>query len=124
MLGNRKLILDNFCEVYDLLKPWMDQDIWDFKNWDLFPGAIYLISRKELFANIDKIRDIAQFDRAKIIISNPAEGSETMVGQMRPIQDLVFNRKILLIGGGDMDARYPCLQYDSFLPKIFDYQEN
>lgn len=124
MLGNRKLILDTFCEVYDLLKPWMDQDFWDFKNHHVIPGAIYLISRKELFANVEKIRDIAQFNRACIIISNPAEGSETMVGQMRPIQDLVFAKKILLIGGGGMDARYPCLRYDSFLPKILDYQEN
>jgi hypothetical protein len=124
MLGNRKLILDTFCEVYDLLKPWMDQDIWDFSQWDLFPGAIYLISRKELFANLNRIREIAEQDLAKIIISNPAEGSETMIGQMRPIQDLIFNQKILLIGGGNMDARYPCLQYDSFLPKILDYDEN
>jgi hypothetical protein len=124
MLGKRKLILDNFCEVHDLLTPWMDQDIWDFANWELFPGAIYLISRKELFANLDRIREIAEKDLAKIVISNPAEGSETMVGQMRPIQDLLYDRKILLIGGGDMDTRYACLQYDSFLPKILDYEEN
>lgn len=124
MLGNRKLILDTFCEVYDLLEPWMDRDFWDFKSHEPIADAIYLISRKELFNNIDKIRDIAQFDRAKIIISNPAEGSETIVGQMRPIQDLIFAKKILLIGGGDMDARYPCLTYDSFLPKILDYTEN
>lgn len=124
MLGNRKLILDTFCEVYDLLEPWMDQDFWDFKHWELFPNAIYLISRKELFANLGKIRDIAENNLAKIIISNPAEGSETMVGQMRPIQDLIFNKKILLIGGGDIDSRYTCLRYDSFLPKILDYEEN
>lgn len=124
MLGNRKLVLDTFCEVYDLLHPWMDNDFWDFKSHEVIPGAIYLISRKELFANLDKIKSIASNDQAKIVISNPAEGSETMVGQMRPIQDLVFDRKILLIGGGNMDARYPCLTYDSFLPKILDYEEN
>jgi hypothetical protein len=31
---------------------------------------------------------------------------------------------MLLIGGGDMDPEWPCLQYDSFLPKILDYKEN
>jgi len=124
MLGNRKLILDTFCEVYDLLEPWMDYDFWNFENCTLFPDAIYLVSRKELLANIDRVREIAENDQAKIVISNPAEGSETMMGQMRPIQDLVFSKKILLIGGGDMDDRYPCLQYDSFLPKIQDYAEN
>jgi hypothetical protein len=40
------------------------------------------------------------------------------------IDDLVQQNKILLIGGGDMEPSYPCLQYESFLPKILDYQEN
>lgn len=124
MLNNRNLILDNFCEVYDLLEPWVDQDFWDFANWDPVPGAIYLISRKELFANLSKIKKLAEEEFATIVISNPAEGSETLRGQIIPIQELVQAKKILLIGGGDMDARWPCLQYDSFLPKIFDYQEN
>jgi hypothetical protein len=30
----------------------------------------------------------------------------------------------LIIGGGDMPDWYPYLQYDSFLPKILDYDEN
>jgi hypothetical protein len=37
---------------------------------------------------------------------------------------LIKQGKILLIGGGDMESQWPCLQYDSFLPKILDYQEN
>jgi len=124
MLNNRKLVLDNFCEVYDLLESSMDQDFWDFASLDPVPGAIHLISRKELFANLSKVRQLAETGFATIVISNPAEGSETLRGQIIPIQELVQAKKILLIGGGDMDSRWPCLRYDSFLPKLFDYQEN
>jgi len=124
MLGNRKLVLDTFCEVYDLLDQYRDADFWDFANHEIIPGAIYLISRKELFANIDKVRHCVENNLARVVFSNPAEGSETLVGQSARIRDLVADRRMLIIGGGDMDNSYPCLQYDSFLPKIMDYDEN
>jgi hypothetical protein len=124
MLGNRKLVLDTFCEVYDELRPWMDHDFWDFANHKIVPDAIYLISRKELFANLVKVRHIVENNLAHVVFSNPAEGSETLVGQSLRIRDLLVDNRMLLIGGGDMDDSYPCLQYDSFLPKILDYEEN
>ena len=40
------------------------------------------------------------------------------------MQDLATTGQLLIIGGGDMDSAYSCLQYDSFLPKIQDYEEN
>ena len=126
MLGNRKLVLDTFCEVYDLLEPWMDHDFWDFSTHEIVPGAVYLVSRKEVLKNLAKVRAIADSGQALLVFSNPAEGSETLAGQCADarIQDLAHNKKILIIGGGDMDPRWPCLQYDSFLPKILDYDEN
>ena len=126
MLGNRKLVLDTFCEVYDLLEPWMDHDFWDFSTHEIVPGAVYLVSRKEVLKNLAKVRAIADSGQALLVFSNPAEGSETLAGQCADarIQDLAHNKKILIIGGGDMDPRWPCLQYDSFLPKILDYEEN
>jgi hypothetical protein len=126
MLGNRKLVLDTFCEVYDLLEPWMDHDFWDFSTHEIVSGAVYLVSRKEVLKNLDKVRAIAESGQALLVFSNPAEGSETLAGQCANarIQDLAHDKKILIIGGGDMDTRWPCLQYDSFLPKILDYNEN
>ena len=124
MLGTHKLILDTFCEVYDLLEHWSDDEFWNFNEHDIVPGAIYLVSRKEVLANVEKVRHIAETGLATIVFSNPAEGSETFVGQCRPVKDFVLQKKILLIGGGDMESQYPCLQYDSFLPKLFDYSEN
>jgi hypothetical protein len=126
MLGTHKLIVDTFCEVYDLLRPWCDQDFWDFENHTPVPGAIYLIGRMQFRLNVEKIRRLAETNYCHIIMSNPAEGSETLKGQCLQlgIHDLIKQGRILLIGGGDMESQWPCLQYESFLPKILDYQEN
>ena len=126
MLGNRKLIVDTFCEVYDLLRPIADAEFWDFGTVVIEPGAVYLISRKEFNTHVERIRQIAEQDIATIIFSNPHEGSWTMIGQCDrlKITDLVKQNKIVLVGGGDMDPTYPNLMYDSFLPKPLDYAEN
>lgn len=129
MLGNRKLVLDTFCEVYDLLKPWADEEFWNFQEHTdqgkFVPGAIYLIGRRQFHVNVAQIRQLV--DQAHIILSNPAEGSDTLRTHCTAVwnvDDLVHTNKLLLIGGGDMDHSWTCLQYDSFLPKILDYEEN
>ena len=127
MLGNRKLILDTFCEVYDLLKPWSDGEFWDINKHDIVPGAIYLLGREQFKNNKDLMRQLVENDTIKVILSNPAEGSDTIRSHCEYVHrctDLVLSNRILVIGGGDMDSSWPCLQYDSFLPKILDYEEN
>jgi hypothetical protein len=121
-----KLVLDTFCEVHDLLKPWAHAEFWDFATHDVIPNAVYLIGRHQFETNISRIIELASAGVCKIILSNPAEGSETLANQIQRygIQDLVRDHRILLIGGGDMEPWHPCIQYDSFLPKILDYQEN
>jgi hypothetical protein len=55
------------------------------------------------------------------------EGSDTLkvhCERVTQVADLVHDKKILLIGGGEMDDSWPYLQYDVFLPKILDYNEN
>jgi hypothetical protein len=127
MLGNRKLILDTFCEVYDLLLPWMDGDFFDFSKHDVVPGAVYLIGRAQMNHNRELIRQLVESDTIRVILSNPAEGSSTLKDHCEYVHrcaDLARDHRMLLIGGGDMDSEWPCLQYDSFLPKILDYEEN
>ena len=119
-----RLALDTFCEVHDLLQPYADREFWDFANEPIVPNTVYLISRAQFFKNINLIKQLSDRTDIRIVFSNPAEGSETLAGQCNEVQELVQNKKILLIGGGDMDDRYACLQYDSFLPKMHDYQEN
>jgi hypothetical protein len=127
LINNKKLVLDTHCEVYDLLLPWMDEDFFDFHKHKIVPGAVYLIGRVQMNHNQELIRELVESDTIRVILSNPAEGSSTLKFHCEHVHacaDLVKSGKILLIGGGDMDASWPYLLYDSFLPKIHDYEEN
>jgi hypothetical protein len=127
MLGNRKLVLDIFGEVYDLLKPWADEEFYDFNLHTIRPGALYLIGRAQFNFNKARIRELVENNVIKVILCNPAEGSQTLASHCESVHgcaDLVKQKKILLVGGGDMDDSWPYLLYDSFLPKIMDYEEN
>lgn len=127
MIGNRKLVLDTWCEVYNLLEPWCDDIFWQFDQHEIQKDAIYLIGREQYNLNRDCIRELVETDYIRVVLSNPAEGSDTMRNQCRYIYkncDLVMAHKILIIGGGDMDPAWPYLQYDSFMTKILDYEEN
>lgn len=124
MLGNRELVLDRFCEVYDLLKPWMDFEFYDLGNHTLQENAVYLVGRKQFTDYAWLIKENSK--KCQFVLSNPHEGSETLRSQCIRLgyDELIKSHDILLIGGGDMETAYPCLQYDSFLPKVLDYQEN
>lgn len=130
MVNNKKLVLDTHCEVYDLLKSAADAEFWNFKHHLesglLQPGALYLIGRRQMQLHSDQIRSLVENNIISVVFSNPAEGSDTLRDHVAQygIADLVLSGKILLIGGGDMDQGYRCLQYDSFLPKILDYDQN
>jgi hypothetical protein len=86
-----------------------------------------MIGRAQFNHNKDHIRQLVESDTIKAILSNPAEGSQTLKAHCEGVHrcaDLVLSNRMLLVGGGDMDSSWPCLQYDSFLPKILDYNEN
>jgi hypothetical protein len=126
MILNRKLIVDEFCEVKEFTKAWQDATFHNFLEHDLIPGAIYLISRQQFTENIQQIKRLAEQRIILPILGNPAEGSETMLRQIEGlgIVDLVRQGKILLIVGGYMQEDIPALYHENFLPKILDYSEN
>jgi hypothetical protein len=126
MLGNRKLILDTWCEIYDLLAPWADDKFWNFDTVDLPLGSICVIGRQHLMDYRDRVREIAELGQCVMVFGNTAEGSwtlETQIKQLK-IEDLVLEKKLLLVGGAPMPPEYPCLSHEHFLPRILDYEEN
>ncbi len=130
MLGNSKLVLDTWCEVFSIIEHLADAVFWDFKEHvdqqQLIPGATYLIGREQTRLNVSIIRELVINNTIKVVFSNPAEGSETMVNHLKNIgiYDLVEQGKIPLIVGGDVPQHLPHLFYENFLPKILDYDEN
>jgi hypothetical protein len=126
MLGNRKFVVDVGCEVKEFTKDWQDEYFYDFSKHEVIPGAIYLISRQQFFANVDKIKHLASTNTILPILGNPAEGSDTMLKQIQAlgIVELVQQNRILVITGGYLQADIPCLYHENFLPKVLDYSEN
>lgn len=126
MIGNRKLFVNDYCEVKDLILPYIDGSVGKFSAENVVPGAIYLLSWFNFLESTEDIRKIAETQQAIIVLSNPVEGSETMVQHIRTVQmkDLVVDKKILIIGGGDIEPEYPCLTYDRFPGKMLTYGEN
>lgn len=126
MPGTRKLILDTFSEVYPLIRHLADDEFWDLSQHETVPGATYVIGRKQYIDNRERVRDMAESGTVQVVMSNPHEGSDTLVGQLTHLglKDLALAHKIKVIGGGDMPPEWPCLRYDKFLPEILDYDEN
>ena len=126
MLDNRRLVLDTFCEIGDLLRPWINETFWDFDKLKIVPGSIYVFGRSTFFNHTDAIRQLALSGKVTVVFSNPHEGSWTMLGQLdrSNMFDLAQQQKCLIVGGGDMQTDIPCLKFDSFLPKVLDYKEN
>jgi hypothetical protein len=126
MLGNRKVIVDSFCEVKEFTSGFEDDRFYSFENHELVPGAIYIISRQTFHANIELIRDLAESGTILPVLGNPAEGSHTILSQLLTLRitDLVRQRRIAIIAGGDIQPDIPCFWFENFLPKILDYDEN
>jgi hypothetical protein len=126
MLGNRKLVIDTGCGMLNELDALANDKFSIFQEHTPIPGAIYLIGYEQTQKNIDKIIELANTDIIKVIFTEPVEGSSTAINRCRHlgILDLIKEGKVLLLTGGDVPAQYPHLVYETFLPKILDYDEN
>jgi hypothetical protein len=126
MLANRRLVLDNFSEVYELLLPWANESFYDFSYVTSVPGSVYVVGRQQLMDHRDRIRDMCESGQYVMVFGNSAEGSWTLEMQLRQlkIHDLVIAKKLLLISGAGMNPEYPYLSHEHFLSRILDYEEN
>jgi hypothetical protein len=126
MHARPRLVIDTMSEVYDLLRPWADEEFWDLGAVNFVPGSVYVIGRQHLMDYKDLVREAAESGLYIMIFGNTAEGAwtlETQIKQLK-IEDLVRSKKILLIGGAEIDPVYPCLIHEHFLPRILDYEHN
>ena len=126
MIINNPLVIDTLSEVYSLLKPWTTGEFWDFNQVTPVPGTTYLFGRQQFLDHKQRIVDIAESGLYTIVFCNAAEGSWTLQSQVQVlgIEQLILDRKILLISGGEQQLEYPYIQYDHFLSEILNYEEN
>jgi len=126
MFGNRKFIIDTMSEVYNIMKPYSDDEFWDLGAHETQINSIYLLGRKQIVEHIDRIREMVVDPTITVIFGNSAEGSKTVIDQLRvlKIEDLVLSGKILLLSGGEIESCYPYLLHEHFITHILDYEEN
>lgn len=128
MPGTHKIVMDEFCEVKELLAHTglITDWFWDLDQHEIIPGAVYVFSRQQFAKQVRKIKELAKNNIIFPVLGNPAEGSETMLNQAAAlgILDLVKQQKIAIIAGGSIQSDVPVLFYENFLPKILNYQEN
>jgi hypothetical protein len=125
MLGTHKLIVDEWAEVWDLLKPYADASFWQWP--DTFdPTARYIVGRVVLKDNWQQITDLATQYPGRIIFSNPAEGSETVLLQLRRLRitEHVRDGRIGLLTSGDMEPGWDYCRTDAYFTNIVEYTEN
>ena len=124
MLGTHKLIVDEWAEVWDLLKPYADSSFWQLPELD--PANVYIIGRVLLKEHWQTITDWATLHPGRIVFSNPAEGSETILLQLRRLRitEHVRDGRILLLTSGDLEPGWNYCQTDCYFSNIVEYTEN
>lgn len=123
-MRKHKLAVDTTSEIYPLLDQWTDYRFDDLATHTIIPDAVYVIDRTQFIKNRELV--ISLVDTVRFVLTNTHEGSDTLQGHIMQmgLTGLIKSGSMLLVGGGDMDSTWPYLCYDSFLPKIFDYEEN
>lgn len=126
MLGQHKLIIDEWAEVVDLLDPYADGEFWTWADVDFDPSNIYIVGRVVLKDNWQQITDLATEYPGRIVFCNPAEGSETILLQLKRlrIEQHVRDGRILLITSGDLEPGWNQLSTDCYFTNIVEYTEN
>ena len=125
MLGTHKLIVDEWAEVWDLLKSHADDSFWQWP--DTFdPSATYIVGRVVLKNNWQEITDLATRYPGRIIFSNPAEGSETVLLQLKRLRiaDYVQDGRIGLLTSGNIEPGIDYCRTDCYFSNIVEYTEN
>ena len=124
MLGNRKVICDTSCEIYPEIKHLVDDTFWEFDQPQ--ENSITIFARQTVNRHYAEIKELAETGFFLPVLANPSEGSIVLKLQCQRLGllDLVTQKKLLLVGCGDMEAELNCLVYDCYLNRVIGYEQN
>jgi len=126
MLEMPKIICDTFSEIYSQIETYCDDSFWDFGQHEPVAGSVTVFSRQTVNQHYEKIKELAAAGFFYPVLDNPTEGSIVLKNQCERLGliDLLKQRRMALVGCGDMEPELPHLFYDSYLCKPYEYQEN
>lgn len=124
MLGNHRLICDTSCEIYPEIQHLVDDTFWDFEQYKPDPTDVVVLARQTVNRYADQVKQLTQ--TCLPVLANPSEGSQTLKLQCQRLGliDLIQNKKLLLIGCGDMEPKLNCMVYDHYAYRATCYESN
>ena len=124
MLGTHRIIVDEWAETWDLLKPYADGSFWQLPDFDA--ANVYIVGRVLLKQHWQEITDWATQHPGRIVFSNPAEGSQTILLQLKRLRivDHVRDGRILLLTSGELEPGWHYCKTDCYFSNIVEYTEN
>jgi hypothetical protein len=124
MLGNRPVICDTSCEIYPEIAHLVDDSFWEFDQPQA--NSITIFARQTVNRHYAKIKQLAESGFFLPVLANPSEGSIVLKLQCQRLGllDLVTQKKLLLVGCGEMEPELNCLVYDCYLNRVIGYEQN
>jgi hypothetical protein len=125
MLGPHKIHIDEWAETWDLLKPYADSSFWQWPA-ELQADVTYIVGRVLLKQHWPEITAWADQHPGQIVFSNPAEGSETILLQLKRLRitEYVQDGRIGLLTSGDLEPGIRYCKTDCYFSNIVEYTEN
>ena len=114
MLGNHRLVCDTSCEIHAEIKHLVDDTFWDFEQYEPRSRDIVVLARQTVNRYADRVKQLTE--TCLPILANPSEGSIVLRLQCQRLGllDLIRDKKMLLIGCGDMESELNCMAYDHY----------
>ena len=119
-----KLICDTSCEIYVEIQHLVDDVFWDFEQYTPQPNDIVILARQTVNRYADRVKQLSKI--CLPILANPSEGSQTLKLQCQRLDliDLIRDKKMLLIGCGEMEPELNCMVYDHYAFRATCYASN
>lgn len=124
MLGNCRLVCDTSCEIHVEIQHLVDDTFWDFEQYNPGLNDIVVLARQTVNRYPDRVKQLAE--TCLLVLANPSEGSQTLKLQCQRLGliDLIRNKKLLLVGCGDMEPELNCMVYDHYAYRATCYENN
>jgi hypothetical protein len=125
MLERPKIVVDLNSGISNLVRL---TDLFDVENWlgQISPDKTYVLGKELFYKNFDYLKELVEKNYIKVIYSHPSEGSETLIGDFveNGIDEIIKQKKILIIAGAEIGPEYASLAYDSFMAEVYINDEN
>ena len=121
-----RLVCDTSCEIYPEIKHLVDDTFWDFEQYESRPNDVVVLARQTVNRYYKQIKESAIAGVFLPVLANPSEGSIVLKLQCQRLGllDLITQKKMLLVGCGDMEPALNCLVYDCYLSRVTGYEYN